>query len=134
MNTATTRRIGTQRVEDLHRLANQAEAKGVEILLTEDGAHFATSASDKTRLHRVSPAGCDCRGYQAWHRCMHHSLLLSQLGLIPDPAPVVTAVVVLDEHPTPCLECRGAGFTRAYVGGGLSDWIAVPCACTRHAA
>ncbi len=128
MNTATSRRIATQRAEDLHRLANQAEAKGLEILLTEDGAHFATSASDKTRLHRVSPAGCDCRGYQAWHRCMHHSLLLSQLGLIPDPTPAVE-VVILDEQPALCRSCRGAGYVRAYIGGGLADWIAVPCGC-----
>ncbi|MDP9357657.1 MAG: hypothetical protein M3R02_20695 [Chloroflexota bacterium] len=129
MNTAVTRRVSAQRVEDLLRLADQGERKGIRILLTEDGAHFATSASDKTRLHRVSPDGCDCRGYQAWHRCMHHSLLLSQLGLIPDPAPAVTEVVVLDEQPAPCRSCRGAGYVRAYVGGGLSDWIPVPCGC-----
>ncbi len=128
MNTAVTRRIGTQRVEDLHRLANQAEAKGVRILLTADGEHFATSTSNPTTLHRVSEQGCDCRGFSYWGRCSHHSLLLSQLGLIPDPTPAVE-VVVLDERPAPCRSCRGAGFTRAYFGGKLSDWIAIPCGC-----
>ncbi len=129
MSTATSRRVSTQRVEDLHRLANQAEAKGVKILLTADGAHFATSASNPTMLHRVSEQGCDCRGFAYWQRCSHHSLLLSELGLIPDPEPVVTEVVVLDEQPAPCRSCRGAGFTRAYIGGKLSDWITIPCVC-----
>ncbi len=129
VQTSTARRISTQRMEDLLRLAAQGERKGIKILLTEDGAHFATSASDKTRLHRVSPADCDCRGYQAWHRCMHHSLLLSQLGLIPDPEPAVTEVVVLDEQPASCRSCKGEGFVRAYFGGRLSDWVAIPCSC-----
>ncbi len=129
MNTAVTRRIVTQQAEDLHRLANQAEQKGVKILLTADGEHFATSASNPTMLHRVSEHGCDCKGFAYWGRCSHHALLLSQLGLIPDPEPAVTEVVVLDEQPAPCRSCRGAGFTRAYVGGRLSDWIAIPCGC-----
>ncbi|MDP9472657.1 MAG: hypothetical protein M3Q71_18660 [Chloroflexota bacterium] len=128
MNTAVTRRIVTQKAEDLLRLADQGERKGIQILLTEDGAHFATSASDKTRLHRVSPDGCDCRGFQAWHRCMHYSLLLSQLGLIPDPTPAVE-VVVLDEQPAACRSCKGEGFVRAFFGGKLSDWVAIPCQC-----
>ncbi len=128
MNTAVTRRIVTQKAEDLLRLADQAERRGVRILLTSDGSHFATSASNPTMLHRVSEHGCDCRGYQAWHRCMHHSLLLSQLGLIPDPTPAVE-VVILDERPAPCRSCKGEGFVRAFFGGKLSDWVAIPCQC-----
>ncbi len=129
MNTATTRRIGTQRAEDLHRLADQGERKGIRILLTADGEHFATSTSNPTTLHRVSEHGCDCKGFACWGRCSHHSLLLSQLGLIPDPEPVVAEVVILDERPASCRSCKGEGFVRAYVGGGLADWIAVPCGC-----
>ncbi len=129
MTTATTRRIATQKAEDLLRLADKAEAKGITILLTADGEHFATSASNPTSLHRVSEHGCDCKGFAYWGRCSHHSLLLSQLGLIPDPEPVVTEVVILDERPAPCRSCKGEGFVRAYVGGGLSDWIAIPCGC-----
>ncbi len=128
MSAATARRIVTQKAEDLHRLANQAEQKGIRILLTADGEHFATSASNPTMLHRVSEHGCDCKGFAYWGRCSHHALLLSQLGLIPDPEPVVE-VVILDAQPAPCRSCRGAGFTRAYVGGKLSDWIAIPCGC-----
>jgi hypothetical protein len=129
MDTATTRRIGTQRVEDLHRLADQGERKGIRILLTADGEHFATSTSNPTTLHRVSEHGCDCKGFAYWGRCSHHALLLSQLGLIPDPEPVVAAVVILGEQPAPCRSCHGEGFVRASVGGRLADWVAVPCSC-----
>ncbi len=133
MDTRTQRRVNVQRSEDLARLAVQAERRGVRILLTSDGSHFATSASNPTSLHRVSEHGCDCKGFAYWGRCSHHSLLLSQLGLIPDPEPVVTEVVVLDERPAPCRSCRGEGTVRAYVGGRLSDWVAVPCSCRQVA-
>ncbi len=133
MTTAVTRRVSTQRAEDLHRLANQGERKGVKILVDpRTGQHVATSASDPTRCYHVDvERGCTCPGYAAWQRCQHHALLLSQLGLIPDPDPVVTAVVI---ESAPCRSCRGEGFVRAYVGGGLNDWTAVPCDCTRRAA
>ncbi len=128
MNTATSRRIGTQRAEDLHRLANQAEQKGIRILLTADGEHFATSTSNPTTLHRVSEHGCDCKGFAYWGRCSHHALLLSQLGLIPDPEPVVTEVVII-EQPASCRSCRGEGWIRMSTGAGLADWVAVECRC-----
>jgi hypothetical protein len=123
-------RIQVQKAEDLLRLAGKAEQAGVKILLTADGEHLATSASNPTALHRVSEHGCDCKGFSYWQRCTHHSLLLSQLGLVPDMEDVV-----VDEAPAPCRSCRGSGVTRAYTGGNLSDWVAVPCRCTRqHAA
>ncbi len=125
----TQARATTQRLEDLRRLADQGEQRGIRILVTADGEHFATSCSNPTTLHRVSRQGCDCKGFAYWGRCSHHSLLLSELGLIPDPDPVVTDVVILDEQPAPCRACRGEGFTRAYIGGRLSDWVAVACTC-----
>ncbi len=127
----TQTRITTQRVEDLHRLANQAERKGVRLLVDHrTGQHVATSASDPTRCYHVDPErGCTCKGYGAWGRCQHHSLLLSELGLIPDVEPVVTDVIVLDEEPVPCRACRGAGWVRMSTGAGLADWLAVECAC-----
>ncbi len=134
MNTIESR-ITTQRAEDLHRLANQAEARGIRILLTADGEHFATSATNPTQLHRVSPESCDCRGFTYWQRCTHHSLLLSELGLIPDVDPVVTDVVVIAEQPAPCRSCRGTGFVRMTTGPALSDWVTAPCtACSRQPA
>ncbi len=123
-------RVETQRAEDLRRLADQAERRGVRILLTSDGSHFATSASNPTALHRVSEQGCDCKGFAYWQRCSHHSLLLSELGLIPDLDPVVTDVVIV-EAPAPCRSCRGSGFVRMTTGPALADWVIAPCtACT----
>ncbi len=122
----TQTRIVTQKAADLHRLANQAESRGIRILLTADGEHFATSTSNPTTLHRVSEQGCDCKGFSYWGRCSHHALLLSQLGLIPDPEPVVTEVVII-EGPAPCRACRGTGFVRMTTGPGLADWVTAPC-------
>ncbi len=127
-------RATTQRLEDLRRLADQGERRGIQILLTADGEHLATSATNPTLVHRVNERGCDCKGFAYWQRCSHHSLLLSQLGLIPDVEPVVTDVVIVEEQPASCRSCRGEGSVRAYVGGGLSDWIMVPCGCRSVAA
>ncbi len=84
MTTATEARIAIQRIEDLHRLADQAARNGVRILATIDGAHFATSAIDPTRLHVVTPDGCDCNRFRWIRLCRHHALLLAELGLIED--------------------------------------------------
>ncbi len=124
----TQARVETQRAEDLRRLADQGERNGVRVLLTSDGSHFATSASNPTTLHRVSRHGCDCSGFTYWHRCTHHSLLLSQLGALPDPEPDL----VVNERPAPC-RCGGAGYVKTSTGPRLSDWVAAPCvACTGH--
>ncbi len=83
------RHITRQNAEDLHRLAAQAERAGVRILIDHStGAHIATSATDATACYTVSvDGGCTCRGYTYWSRCQHHSLLLAQLGLLPDQDP-----------------------------------------------
>ncbi len=135
MQTQTTaQRISRQRAEDLARLATQGEAKGIRILVDHrTGQHVATSASDPTRCYVVdAERGCTCKGYGAWQRCMHHSLLLAELGRLPEVEPDVA----VDEAPAPCRECRGAGWVRVYVGGRLSDWVGLPCGCqaTAHAA
>ncbi len=130
MNTAVARRIVTQKAEDLHRLANQGEKKGVRILVDpRTGQHVATSASDPTRCYLVDvERGCTCKGYGTWQRCQHYALLLAELGRIPDPAPVVE-VVILDAQPAPCRSCRGEGWIRMSTGAGLADWVAVECRC-----
>jgi hypothetical protein len=84
MTIATEARVAIQRVEDLHRLADQAARNGVRILATIDGAHFATSDTDPTRLHPVTPDGCDCNRFRWFGLCQHHALFLSELGLIAD--------------------------------------------------
>jgi hypothetical protein len=82
-------KIAHQHADDMRRLATQAERSGVRILLERtSGQHVATSATDPTAFYAVSvKGGCSCRGYQYWGRCQHHSLLLAQLGLIPDQDP-----------------------------------------------
>jgi hypothetical protein len=86
---AISRQIARQNAEDLHRLATQGELAGVKILLDHrHNQHVATSATDPTSCYTVSVgAGCTCRGYTYWSRCQHHSLLLAQLGLLPDQDP-----------------------------------------------
>jgi len=82
-------KIEKQNAEDLHRLAAQAERAGVRVLVDHTtGAHIATSATDATACYTVSVVGgCTCRGFTYWSRCTHHSLLLAQLGLLPDQDP-----------------------------------------------
>lgn len=77
-------RVAVFQCEDLHRLANQAERDGVRILATRTGAHYATDDVDATRLHSVTPDGCDCNRFRWFGRCGHHSLLLAELGMIGD--------------------------------------------------
>ncbi|MDP9355926.1 MAG: hypothetical protein M3R02_11730 [Chloroflexota bacterium] len=122
-------RVTIQQAEDLRRLALKAERSGVRILRI-DGTdrHVATSATQPV-CYAVSVAGCSCKGFLAWQRCTHHSLLLAELGRIPDVDPDVA----VEAHPAP-YRCGGEGFVKSYVGGGLGDWVAVPCSCIRHAA
>ncbi len=124
MDHATRRRIAETTVEDLVRLANQAERKGSRILhIDGTSGHVATSASSPV-CYQVSVAGCTCRGFATWGRCGHWALLLSELGQLPD-----LADVVVDEQPAPCRACRGEGWIRMSTGAGLADWVAVECAC-----
>src|SRR5215210_7716078 len=84
---------------DLSRLADLAEERGIRILVEPiSGEHFATSATDPTILYKVTGFSCTCKGFMHWERCTHHSLLLVQLGWLPDldpepepPAPIVAA-------------------------------------------
>jgi hypothetical protein len=82
------------RDEAMHRLAAQAQAKGVQLLVyVPSGEHFATSVSHPGELHRVTMLSCDCQGFQRHQRCMHHAALLAELGELPPlpPAPITPA-------------------------------------------
>ncbi len=124
------RRIAGQRAEDLARLAGQGARNGVRILVDHrTGQHVATSASDPTRCYHVdAERGCSCTGYAVWGRCQHHSLLVAELGLIPDgdpePEPMVTLVIA----PPVCGPCRGRGWV--YVTHDDDSWPA-KTACGR---
>ena len=105
---------------DLWRLAEEAEQRGIKILVEPiSGEHFATSGSKAKILYRLTHYSCSCKGYMRWQRCSHHSLLLSQLGWLPDPdpdpappAPALTARVKTE----PCSDCDGAGRVIAFHG------------------
>ncbi len=128
MNTVETRAT-IQKAEDLLSLADQGERNGVRILVEPiSGQHFATSATSPI-LYRVSAAGCSCRGYQAWQRCQHFGLFLSEMGWIPD-----VADAVVEERPSERCRCGGAGYVRMPTGNRLNDWTMAPCGCTRRAA
>jgi hypothetical protein len=97
MDQGTERRIVTQRIEDLQRLARKAEDAGVRVLVDyRTGQHVATSSTDASACYLVSvEKGCSCKGFATWGRCCHHSLLLAECGLLEMPAerapvPVIT--------------------------------------------
>jgi len=98
MSTEARARIETQRREDLDRLARQAERAGVRILVDRRrGQHVATSASDPAVCYLVdADAGCSCLGFTSAGKCQHHSLLLAELGLIPETAEERSAALAQD--------------------------------------
>jgi hypothetical protein len=77
------------RPEDLWRLADEGERRGLRVLSATDGRGWAvTSHSCPGLLHMVTvTGGCDCEGYRAWRRCTHWAMLLAELGMLPDPDP-----------------------------------------------
>ena len=89
-------RIESQRIEDLHRLANQAERAGVRILSTKDGESLATCPGNASLLYRLTPESCDCLHFVAFGRCPHHSLHLAELGLIPEDSDAALEALVDD--------------------------------------
>jgi hypothetical protein len=70
---------------DLWRLADQGRANGV-ILLREcvTGARYATSATSPSTIYYLTGFSCTCPGFVGHGRCQHHSLLLAELGWLPD--------------------------------------------------
>ncbi len=129
MNTVVAERARRQHVENLRRLADKAERAGTRVLRVAGSArHVATSGTHPVAYEVSVEGGCSCRGFSVWHRCGHHALLLSELGLIAD-----VEDVVLDERPAAC-RCGGAGFVKVTTGPRLSDWTAVACSCSQIAA
>ncbi len=106
---------------DLWRLAEQAEQRGIRILVEPiSGEHFATSRSKANILYRLTHHSCTCKGYMRWQRCSHHSLLLAQLGWLPDPEPEPDPSPASPALPVPelvrCGDCDGTGRVVAYHG------------------
>ncbi len=107
---------------DLWRLADQARTNGVR-LFTEaaTGARFATSATEPGTVYYVTGLSCTCRGFCYAGRCQHHSLLLAELGWLPDLEPVPAAIVT-------CPPCGGRGIDPACAGHSVAG-MTVHCPC-----
>ncbi len=106
---------------DFWRLAAEAEQRGIRILVEPiSGEHFATSGSKANVLYRLTGFSCTCKGYLRWQRCTHHSLLLAQLGWLPDPEPEPDPSPASPALPVPelvpCAGCDGTGRVTAYFG------------------
>ena len=75
----------TTSASDLHRLADEAIRRGIRLFKVPSTAEwYASSATDPALLHRVTAFSCDCRGFMHWQRCSHNSLLLAEIGYLPD--------------------------------------------------
>jgi hypothetical protein len=113
---------------DFWRLAEEAERRGIRILVEPiSGEHYATSATDPTRLYRLTHYSCTCKGFLTWQRCTHHSLLLAHLGWLPDvdPDPAPAAATAPSPKQDPCPDCQGEGTEPAM--GRSGAWYRVPC-------
>src|SRR5215218_4740429 len=113
---ASTRRVRPTTPANLWRLAEQGEQNGVRIL-TEcvSGERFATSASEPGTVYRLTAHGCSCKGFAYHGRCQHHSLLLAQLGWLPDVDPE-------PEPPAPAALARRSTIRR-YVRDLAGEWV-----------
>ena len=117
MSQTTARAVRPTTAADLWRLADQGRRNGVRIL-TEcvSGERFATSASEPGTLYRLTAYSCTCPGYTHAGRCQHHSLLLADLGWLPDtdtdpepPTPAAPALAPAAAPEVECPECDGVG-------------------------
>ncbi len=101
---------------DLCRLADQGRANGV-ILVREciSGARYATSATQPGTIYYLTAYSCTCPGFAHHQRCQHHSLLLAELGWLPDVADDETdPVPVATPAPVPVPGISIVGFDNAY--------------------
>ncbi len=83
----TRRPVRPTTAADLWRLAEQGRANGVNILAEcVTGARYATSATQPGVIYYLTAYSCTCPGFVGHQRCQHHSLLLAELGWLPEVA------------------------------------------------
>ena len=102
----TRRPIRPATVADFHRLANLAEARGIDVLQDALGRWMATSASTAGLVYALSGFSCSCAGFVSHQRCTHHSLLLRRLGWLLELEP---ALPFIAQTPADCASCSGCG-------------------------
>jgi hypothetical protein len=109
-----TEKMTETQAEAIHRLALQAEKRGIRIHRYGETT-FATSVSRHGDLHRVTPWGCDCLGFLYHGRCSHYAAFLADQGALP---------------PVPCAGCRGDGritYPVRITSDGKTVYDAAPC-------
>src|SRR5215208_3282724 len=93
---------------DLHRLAELAQARGLQLTQEQPTVWFCSSASSP-EPHYVTGLSCDCRGFMEHQRCSHFALLLDHLGWLPAMAPPAPPLPMGDMPTIPCAHCSGGG-------------------------
>ncbi len=87
---------------DRWRLADRGRSNGVLILREcVSGARYATSATQPGTIYYLTAYSCTCPGFVAHQRCQHHSLLLAELGWLPDDEDETDSVPAATPAPTP---------------------------------
>lgn len=116
---ATMSRTRQATTERWARALDRALHAGVEILTTQDGERFATSASHLDLLYRVTPETCECAAGQAGDPvCQHRAALRSIIGNLP----VVTVRVdeLIPAGAPSCKRCFGNG--EHWAGSGVDSY------------
>jgi len=110
--------VGETEAAALHRLAAQAKARGVKIVVNLiTNHHWATSASRPGTLHAVTLYSCDCAGFLRHARCMHYAAVLEMYHSLPAVEPVATG-------PDPTPDGGGEALSAPAVGAVLSIVLA----------
>lgn len=137
-------------VHDLHRMADEAAARGLRVFtVVSTGGWLVSSQRDESVLYPVDPVGgCVCHGYQRHQRCSHYGALIAALGWLPDlpdpagpaaarpAAPVYRTVAgtppeAFDQLPPP-IEPEEFGIERGVWVSGFSDLCAIARARIIH--
>ena len=69
-------------------LLKTAESAGVRIVITRKHHRHVAIDPLSPWAYEVDRPGCECARFALRGKCEHHALLLSELGLLEDPADV----------------------------------------------
>lgn len=97
------------------------------------GATVGLYGSFETGFYAVTVGACTCEAGRHGQMCKHRAALADRIGELDQLVPRFYQRYAEPGQTTParpmatCPECLGDGYTRMYVGGGLSDWWACDC-------
>src|SRR4051812_10450943 len=75
-------------IEDLHRLAAVAHQCTLVLAQDDQGRWFCGRTGAP---HYVTGFSCDCQEFCLTQQCVHHAMLLEQLGWVPERGPQMPA-------------------------------------------